>query len=271
LGKAGKTLSAQRGEKELAREQMAAVRAVEALLPPLLVAKLPYGHIPKRNRAAVLAALESRTADQLRKRITARWVAYGYEPALHDGELRSAVGAALELIAPTRYCPNLACEDGELIDTGEECRACRERKEQRRADRLAGKTVPTGKTGRGKAPAPECVDCGRPFPGAVPADLVCQRCNDEAAAAFAALAAGLAGEDQVRQDDNAEEHETSELEAQCRRAAETTSAVTDVAPEQAAVQAEEDARLHAELLAANPWMADYAQQPAAASQGPAPF
>ncbi|MFJ9662871.1 hypothetical protein ACIRPR_33590 [Streptomyces griseoflavus] len=203
----------------LTREQTAAVHSVEALLPPLLVSLLPYGHIPNRNRAAVLEALESRSVDQLRDRVTARWTAYGYEPAIHDGELRSAVGAALELIAPTRYCPDLSCEDGTLIDTGAECRACSERKESRRAARLAGKTVPTGRTGKAKAPAPECADCGRPFPGTAPADLVCQRCHDEAAAAFAALAARLTGEDQEQQDEGAEEREAMEQEAQRRRTA----------------------------------------------------
>ncbi|MCX4482160.1 helix-turn-helix domain-containing protein [Streptomyces cellulosae] len=274
-GKAG--VPAQRGTDDsgLTREQTAAVHAVEALVPPLLASLLPYGHIPNRNRAAVLEALESRTVDQLRERIARRWVAYGYEPAIHHGELRSAVGAALELIAPTRYCPDLSCEDGTLIDTGAECRACTERKESRRAARLAGKPVPTGRTGKGKVPAPECADCGRPFPGAAPADLVCQRCHEEAAAAFAALAAGLAGQDQAQQDDGAEEREALELEAQrrrARRAAEAAPAVEDVAPdaEAAAAAAEEDARIRAELLAANPWMADYAPE-AAAARGPAPF
>jgi hypothetical protein len=169
---------AQRGGAagKLTREQATAVRAVEALLPPLLVRELPYGHIPGRNRAAVLEALESRTLDHLRERIARRWVAYGYEPAIHGGELRSAIGAALELIIPSRYCPDLACEDGTLIDTGADCRACTERKAKRLADRLVGKTPSASK---GRAAALTCDVCERPFPGEVPVDLLCKPCRAE--------------------------------------------------------------------------------------------
>ncbi|MGC0372558.1 hypothetical protein [Streptomyces sp. SAI-229] len=274
-GKGGEAgVPGQRGAADgtrLTREQTAAVHAVEALLPQLLVAKLPYGHIPQRNRAAVLEALESRTVDQLRERIARRWVAYGYEPVLHDGELRSAVGVALELIAPTPYCPDPSCEDGVMIDTGEDCRACSERRKARRAARLTGKTPPTGKSGSPKAPAPECVDCGRPLPGTAPVDGVCRRCTDEAAAAFAALAAGLSGQSLTQENDaTTTEREALELEAQrrrARRAAGTALAVEDTDVEQEAADAAEDARLRAELLAANPWMACYTQTPATAPGG----
>lgn len=274
-GRAGKALPEQRGEDRLAGEQAAAVRAVEALLPPLLVSRLPYGRIPKRNRAAVLEALESRTVDQLRERISRRWTAYGYEPALHDDTLRSAVGTALELIAPTRHCPDLACEDGQLIDTGQDCRACTQRKAQRRADRLAGNTpAPAGKS---KATAAECLDCGHPFPGTAPADRLCRPCREVPAAAVAALAARIEQEAAARR-----EAQELEQEAQRRRARRTAAAAAAVAEEEApaaedarheqADDAAEKARLRAELLAANPWMADYAQTPpAAATQAPAPF
>jgi hypothetical protein len=270
-GKAGKALPEQQGEDKLTREQAAAVRAVEALLPPLLASKLPYGHIPKRNRAAVLEALESRTVDQLRERISRRWTAYGYEPAIHDDTLRSAVGTALELIAPTRHCPNLACEDGELVDTGQDCRACIERTARRRADRLAGKApAPASKS---TASAVECLDCGHPFPGRVPADRLCKLCREVPAAAVAALAARIEHEAAARRE--AEELEQEAQRRRARRAAAATGeipAVEDARQEQAGADtAAEGARLRAELLAANPWMTDYAQTPAAASQAPAPF
>jgi hypothetical protein len=261
---------------KLTREQVAAVRAVEALLPPLLARELPYGHIPNRNRGAVLEALESRTLDQLRERIARRWVAYGYEPAIHDGELRSAIGAALELIIPSRYCPDPACEDGTLIDTGADCRACTERKAKRLADRLAGNTPSASK---GRAAAPTCDVCERPFPGEVPADLLCKPCRAEIERANSRFASGPAAEETDRQErEEAARREAEELEqeAQRRRARRATDAATaapavkDVDPAEAQAAAEEDARIRAELLAAHPWMADYAQEPAA-RQGPAPF
>lgn len=177
---------------ELSREQMAAVKAVEAVLPPVLVALLPYGQFPKQNRPAVLQALESRTVEQLRERAERRWLAYGYEPALHDGTLRSSIGAALELIVPPRYCPDLSCEDGWMVDTGAECRACLERRATRRAARAAGQLVKNGSSkGAGAGRAPECVICQAPFPGVVPDDGECKGCRDEAAAVFAALTARL--------------------------------------------------------------------------------
>ncbi|MFJ4924089.1 hypothetical protein [Streptomyces sp. NPDC088736] len=251
---------------QLTREQTAAVHAVEALLPPLLAALLPYGHIPGRNRAAVLEALESRTVDQLEERIARRWLARSYEPAVHDGELRSAVGAALALIGPTPGCPDPSCEDGELIDTAEECRACLARKAQRRADRLAGR-APAGRTA--VAPKDTCADCEHPFPGTAPADGLCRQCREAPAAAVAALATRLEHEAAAQRE--AEELEQEAQRRRARRAAEATaSAAGDSDPVQPAADAEEDARLRAEVLAANPWMADYAQQPATA-QGPAPF
>ncbi|MFI1004943.1 hypothetical protein ACIP10_36185 [Streptomyces galbus] len=250
----GKGLPGQRGEEKLSRKQLTAVRAVEALLPPLLAAQLPYGHIPTRNRPAVLEALESRTLDQLRDRIATRWAAYGYEPAIHHGELRSAVGAALELIAPTRHCPDLGCEDGTLIDTGEDCRVCTQRKEQRRADRLAGKAPAGG--GKAAAAAVECLDCGHPFPGAVPADRLCKPCREAPAAAIAAFLAREHQEAQRRRE--AQELAEEAERRRARRASRTVTAVEDVDQEQA-TETEADARLRAELLADNPWMADYAQ------------
>lgn len=175
---------------ELSREQLAAVKAVEAALPPALVALLPYGQFPKRNRPAVLQALESRTVEQLRERAARRWLAYGYEPALHDGAVDRPIGAALALIAPPRYCPDLSCEDGAMIDTGVECRACLERRASRRAARAAGQLVKSGSNG-GTGRLPECVICQAPFPGVVPEGGECKGCQDEAAAAFAALTARL--------------------------------------------------------------------------------
>lgn len=187
-------------EPELSREQLAAVRAVEAVLPPVLVAKLPYQQFPKRNRPAVLEALESRTVEQLAERAARRWLAYGYEPALYDGSLTSPVGAALELIAPSRYCPDPSCEDGTMIDTGAECRTCLERRASRRAARAAGRPLESSSKTAGGRRMPECVICQDPFPGAVPDDGECRRCREEAAAAFAALSARLEAPDTGWQD-----------------------------------------------------------------------
>jgi hypothetical protein len=204
-GKAGVPGQRQQDEPVLSREQLAAVRAVEAVLPPVLLAELPYQQFPKRNRPAVLEALESRTVEQIRQRVERRWLSYGYEPALHDDTLTNPIGAALELIAPTRYCPDLSCEDGAMIDTGTECRGCLERRASRRAARAAGQLVKNGSSaGAGSGRMPECVICQAPFPGAVPDSGECLRCEKEAAAAFEALTARLAAPEA---DQQAEPHE----------------------------------------------------------------
>ncbi|MGW2384434.1 hypothetical protein [Streptomyces sp. NPDC001658] len=185
---------------EFSREQLAAVRAVEAVLPPVLRALLPYQQFPKRNRPAVLEALESRTVDQLRDRVERRWVAYRYEPALHDEKLLQPIGAALELIAPNRYCPDLSCEDGTMLDTGADCRACLQRRTDRRAARAAGQ-LKTSSKGAGSKRAPECVICQAPFPGAVPDSGECAGCEREAEAAFRALAARMETSNEAPQPD----------------------------------------------------------------------
>ena len=214
---------------ELSREQLAAVRAVEAVIPPVLLALLPYQQFPKRNRPAVLAALESRTVDQLAERVARRWEAYGYEPALHDGKMTNPVGAALELIVAPRYCPDLSCEDGVMVDTGADCATCLQRRERRRAARAAGELVSNGHSGGGSGRAPECVICQRPFPGAVPDNGECAVCVREAEAAFAALSARL---------------DTPDSADTATQATAASQAVEDAAPEEPVVD-EETARLRA--------------------------
>ncbi|WP_329326702.1 hypothetical protein [Streptomyces sp. NBC_01689] len=263
---------------ELSKDEAAACREVEAGLPALLVKKLPFGHIPTVNRPAVLAALQSRTPQQLADRAARRWLAYRYEPALHDGELRSPVGAALELIAPTPHCRDLSCEDGFMIDTGEECRLCVNRRADRRADRLAGKTVRSGKaSGPVAAAAIECHDCGRPFPGAAPADGVCKECHEEAAATAAALsakwsqnaadrqaqeAAATAATAATAAAEQAEHQEQERKETEARRAEEAMTA-------QQRAEADETARVRAQLARDFPDLA--AVSPSVAQGSMAPF
>ncbi|MCM1964890.1 hypothetical protein [Streptomyces sp. G1] len=168
-------------------EDMQAVRAVESLLPGMLRELLPYGQLPKRNRPALLQVLESRTLEQLRERAQRRWAGALGEALVHSGDLRSPVGAALALIAPPAYCPDEMCEDGTILDTGEDCRACQARQAERRAARLAGREVPTHKPLRA-CPLPTCGVCERPFLGGAPASAVCDRCEEELTAAAARFA-----------------------------------------------------------------------------------
>ncbi|MFF7251523.1 hypothetical protein ACFZBU_47630 [Embleya sp. NPDC008237] len=232
---------------KLTRDQAAAVRAVEAVLPAALVALLPHHHIPGRCRPAVLAALESRTVEQLAQRAARRWYGWGYAQAHDAGTLRSAVGVAVQLIGPTPYCADPSCEDG-VMPGHIPCRACETRRADRRADRLAGRTVPTGRTGAGRAPLPECHDCGRPFPGTVPQDGVCATCHAEAEAAARAALDTLAEWDRIDADRAA--HEQAAEAAEATRAAEEQQQrrAAEAAGEEARRRdAEETARLRAQV------------------------
>ncbi|MFE3033080.1 hypothetical protein ACFXKY_15720 [Streptomyces canus] len=192
-------------------EQRAAIRAVEAALPRPLLAQLPGQRIPGNNHHAVLAALDARTPEQIAGRIGRRWVGWGFEPAFYDGLIRNPIGAAMALIAPTPYCPDPSCEDGVMVDTGAECRACLERRANRRAAYNRGEDPrrPPGAT----APRAECVDCGRPLLGDLPDDGMCRRCRTAPADAITALMARWAAEDAARA-----ETEALHAEAPRRRA-----------------------------------------------------
>ncbi|MET7695843.1 hypothetical protein ABZT06_49690 [Streptomyces sp. NPDC005483] len=204
--------SAATGKKPgLTSEQRAAVRAVEAALPRPLLAQLPGQRIPGNNHRAVLAALDARTPEQVAGRIGRRWVGWGFEPAFFEGLIRNPIGAAMALIAPTPYCPDPSCEDGVMVDTGAECRACLERRANRRAAYNRGED-PRRPVGAAD-PRPECVDCGRPVLGDMPDDGMCRRCRTAPADAITALMARWAAEDAAR-----EEAEALHAEAARRRA-----------------------------------------------------
>ncbi|MFJ9101163.1 hypothetical protein ACIRJM_22160 [Streptomyces sp. NPDC102405] len=234
---------------------------MEAGLPPALVALLPYGHIPKRNQKAVLDALDSRTPQQLADRAARRWLTYRYEVALHDEGLRSPVGVALELIAPTPYCPDPSCEDGIKdghLGSKAECTACVMRRRDRRDARRKGLPVPTGRATR-HAPIVECADCQRPLPAGTPEGTVCTRCTAEAAAAFQALTEQWAAEEQERADQRAAEAAALADQEQ-QQAAEQAAAAEDeeqarVLADRLAAEAAETVRLRERIAAENPALA----------------
>ncbi|MFI1702976.1 hypothetical protein [Streptomyces griseoruber] len=199
----------------LTSEQRSALRVIEAALPRPLVAQLPGQRIPGNNHRAVLAALDARTPELIAGRIGRRWVGWGFEPAFYDGLIRNPIGAVMALLGPTPYCPDPSCEDGVMLDTGAECRACVERRANRRAAYNRGEDPrrPAGAT----APRPECVDCGRPLVGGIPDDGMCRKCRVAPADAITALMARWAAE-------NAARAEAEDLHAEAARRREQRAA-----------------------------------------------
>lgn len=271
---------------ELPGEQVAVVKQVVASLPAELVALLPYGGLPKRNRRQVLEAMAGRTVLQVVARAARRWVEHGYADAFHsvDGKgIGSAVGVVVALVKPGE-CAYARCEDGTDIDTGRECPACVERRAERRAARRAaaeaGRQIPVARTAARRPGWWVCTVCETPGKGAAPSQGECGRCRAEVESTAQALHL------QLERDAAKKQAETGRAaafalgldeEAAYREAAERAERHEQDLDRAARKQAddEETARLRAELAAQYPDLAavsgsaretQEAQQPL-----PAPF
>ncbi|MFE7442394.1 hypothetical protein ACFU7X_18305 [Streptomyces chartreusis] len=171
--------------KRLSKEQAAALQMVKDAFPEQLRAVMPTTYLPQVLRDTILQALDSRTPDVLVDRVQRRWWAHGYEAAAAPGGkgIGSAVGVAVALVRPSTDCPEPLCEDGVILDKHVKCRACEQRRENRRADRING--VPSQRGGpAGQAPDRwTCVDCHTIGRGEGPEDGRCRDCRKDAAEA----------------------------------------------------------------------------------------
>ena len=122
-----KNSSKKEGRKYTAAE-WAQIHAVRALLPQEIREGLPLA--PSLSDAILKAMAEGRTVEQMGDRIMYRWVNHGFADKLHtDEKLRTPVGAAVAMVRPLRRgdrfaCPDLRCENGASLDTGEVCVKC---------------------------------------------------------------------------------------------------------------------------------------------------
>ncbi|OKI95065.1 hypothetical protein [Kitasatospora sp. CB01950] len=182
----GGSAKSRTGGVRMTREQAAKVRTVVAALPVEL-ATLPAKPLPARVPANPLGnlireQLKHRTVEQLVERIERRWVGRGYLARLSGSDpleaAKSGVGLAVELLRESADCPDLSCEDGLLIGSGQPCKACVERKTDRRAQ---GGSIPSQAPVPASAPAGKwwCVTdgCGFTSYGTQPADGLCYDCH----------------------------------------------------------------------------------------------
>ncbi|MEV7815593.1 MULTISPECIES: helix-turn-helix domain-containing protein [Streptomyces] len=174
-----------RNPTRLTRDEAAAIAVVERAVPPSLL-ELLYGQkVPHNWRLAVARELDNRTAEQLADRVARRWVAHRYQSALLAGKGIANPYAVLQALVKPGECPDAGCEDGELVDTGADCVACKER----RTNRRGGLAVRSQRTGRSWW---ECRICRNPKRNEPePEDRECRDCKQEAIAVCEALAARL--------------------------------------------------------------------------------
>jgi hypothetical protein len=243
-----------RKTRKLTREQVAAVAEVEAALHPALLEQLPYRQLPTSVRHLVASELENRTVEQLIDRVARRWEVHGYARQLLSADgpgARRAVGIANALVRAGE-CPDLSCEDGQMIDTGADCPACRERKADHHA--RGGRGPVPGQ--RAATPRWECTGCGRPGKGQAPADLECRDCKQQAEAACRAAAALWEAQSASTSTQTPAAPQHPAQAPRRAAAAETTPAETD---EERAAREEMD-RLRAEIAADHPGLAAIAQE-----------
>ncbi|MFI8854820.1 hypothetical protein ACIGW3_32075 [Streptomyces sp. NPDC053499] len=134
---------------------------------------------PRALVAAVERELRTVHVHRLAERVRRRWVSHGYARLLAEGALKRPVGAAVAMVK-AGPCPDPRCEDGRLED-GAVCRACTERKQDRRAGRARRPQHPQEAAVRHPQEAAAqrpCAHCGT----GLDADGSCPECTRKAAA-----------------------------------------------------------------------------------------
>ncbi|MFG2903345.1 hypothetical protein ACGFZH_40490 [Streptomyces zaomyceticus] len=116
------------------------LQVLEAFRPELREAMRETAHTdaPKTLVTAVTKALKERTAEQLVSRVLRRWTTHGYAEKFDTGRLERPVGAAVAMLRHGE-CPDLGCEDGELLADGAPCVLCIERGKNYKADHKAAR------------------------------------------------------------------------------------------------------------------------------------
>ncbi|MFI9801984.1 hypothetical protein [Streptomyces sp. NPDC052302] len=114
------------------------LKVLNAFRPELRAAMRETAHTdtPKTLVTAATKALKVRTAEQLVARVRRRWTTHGYEKKFASGQLERPVGAAVAMLRHGE-CPDVGCEDGMVLESGEACVLCIERRKDHRAEYAA--------------------------------------------------------------------------------------------------------------------------------------
>lgn len=180
------------------REAVRAVREeITSRLPDL--AKVLPASTPRTVRDAILAGLAlgtpaERTPEQLVAfRVLPRWDKH-WAALFYAGELPAQpVGPLVRMLSADKT-DHVRCDERVDVDTGEECRACAERRGDRTARRggateAAAAEPPVGLPRPRPAAWWECRECSAPGKGHAPEDGLCRECRVPAGAGTPASAA----------------------------------------------------------------------------------
>jgi hypothetical protein len=171
-----------------------AVQAVRDALPRYLDRELPV-NLRRDTKDAFLKALAAGTpyertpAQLVQYRVLPRWDGY-YGSLFGRGEVKSPVGAVLEMLKYTPECGNARCDDRRDVDTGQPCINCAERVSDKKRVRQAmgGKgqsdshpdaavpTLPEQRDTEQVLPMRTCDGCERAYRAAQPG--LCGECRE---------------------------------------------------------------------------------------------
>jgi hypothetical protein len=250
--------------RRLTPKEAAAVKLVEAAFPAEL--QLP-SYRPPVLRDAIVEALRSRSPEVLVERVKRRWWKHGYEKAVMPGGkgIGSPVGVAVALVRASTDCPEPMCEDGVILDNGGPCRACKQRKEDRKRSVPAQRGESGEDQGDDGAPAPrrwKCRSCQTPGKEGTqaPEDRLCGPCRKEAQAAAAAAAAlqEQFAQAEAHRERLARERWNELVEDAYREEAEREQ-MREAVEQRRRARAEEDRLLREQIARENPELLAYSQ------------
>jgi hypothetical protein len=185
----GSAASGKSKPSSLTREQRQQVDGVFQSLPKQLADMVPT-HVPGILQMAVLEALavgrpEERTAEQLVDfRMLPKWDKH-FASRDAAGPIRKPVGVLVTMLRRDAECGDARCDERTNVDTGEPCRACEMRAEDKRAERKGDHPqeeprpdVPQQRPAPRKA---KCPECHRPLRNSTE-DALCSDCREDATA-----------------------------------------------------------------------------------------
>jgi hypothetical protein len=141
----GSAASGKTKQSGFSREERRQYDAFVQALPAPLKALVPDG-LPEPLVRAVLAATDAsnpagRTVEQLVEyRLMPKWDKH-YSRAGQAGPLEKPVGVLVAMLRRDAECGNPRCDERTDVDTGQVCRSCEVRKEDKRAERAAERGV----------------------------------------------------------------------------------------------------------------------------------